>query len=152
MNLILRRDYNGDDCTLGHLSFSTPAEDFTCHTIERPWIPTPLSRGGLSGKSCVPPGIYRLECHSSEAHPKTWALVNSELDVIHYPDRNRPNARCLVLIHVANYARELRGCIAPGMGTMIDSSGDRMVTKSGMAMLTIKRLLPHTDEHRLEIR
>ena len=152
MKLLLIRDYHGDDCTMAHLSLSTPAQDFTCHTIERPWIGSPLSRGGLSGKSCVPPGKYRLECHSSEAHPKTWALVSSELDVIHYPDRERPNARCLVLIHVANRARELRGCIAPGMGTAIEADGTRMVTKSALAMLELKRLMPWTDEHTLEIR
>lgn len=152
MKLTLIRDFNADTCTLGKLHVSAPGQDFECHTIERPWIPMPGSRGGLSGKSCVPRGIYKLECHNSEAHPNTWALVNPELDVIHYEDRDRPSARCLVLIHAANYARELRGCIAPGMGRFTDGAGVRMVTSSRLAMLEIKRLVPWNNDHTLEIR
>lgn len=152
MKLLLRRDFRADNCTMGVLSFSTAAEDFVAQTMERPWIPMPGSRGGLSGKSCVPAGDYQLQCHNSEAHPNTWALVNSDLDVIHYEDHNRPNARCLVLIHVANYARELRGCIAPGFGRSIDVDGTHMVTQSKRAMIELKRLLPWDNSHVLEIR
>lgn len=153
MKLLLTRDFNADTCTLGKLFIASPAQDFQCHTIERPWIPMPGARGGLSGKSCVPRGIYKLERHNSEAHPNTWALVNSDLDVIHYEDRDRPYARCLVLIHPANYARELRGCIAPGMGRVINGEGLHMVTNSRLAMLEIKRfVLPWDDSHTLEIR
>lgn len=152
MKLTLHRDRPRDDCMLGVLSFSTPAEDFQCYTIERPWVPSPLSRGGLSGKSCVPRGTYALERHSSEAHPHTWALVNDDLDVIHYEDKDRPHVRCLVLIHVANYARELRGCIAPGRVRTVDASGAQMVASSKLAMLDIKRLVPWEDGHTLEVR
>jgi hypothetical protein len=152
MKLQLRTDYRADDCTMGVLSFSTAHEDFVAQTMERPWIPMPGARGGLSGKSCVPAGIYRLERHNSEAHPNTWALVNPELDVVHWEDRDRSHLRCLVLIHVANYARELRGCIAPGFGRSVDDSGAHMVTRSKLAMLELKRLLPWDDSHTLEIR
>lgn len=151
MRLLLTRDYHGDDCTQGTLSFSTPTEDFDCQTMERPWIESEFSKGGLSGKSCVPVGEYKLERHNSEAHPNTWALVNSDLDVIHYENAGRPDARCLVLIHVANYARELRGCIAPGRSRTVDVNGVRMVSQSRLAMVDIKRLVPWTDEHTLII-
>lgn len=153
MKLILIRDFNSVECTLGRLHIPAQGQDFECDTIERPWVPTPLSLGGLSGKSCVPRGIYRLERHSSEQHPDTWALVNSDLDVIHYEDRNRPNARALVLIHPANRARELRGCIAPGLRRTIDADGFHMVTSSRLAMLEVRRfVLPYSDAHTLEIR
>jgi hypothetical protein len=152
VNLLLVRDHLADSCTLGKLSFSTPAQDFTCNTIERPWIPSPLARGGLSGKSCVPRGVYNLEPHHSEQHPHTWALVNPDLDVIHYEDRRVPNARCLVLIHVANLARELRGCIGVGRTRTTDSEGTPMVAYSRLTMLEIQRLVPYTNEHTLEIR
>jgi hypothetical protein len=152
LKLLLRRDYRSDDCTLGVLSFSTPAEDYVAQTMERPWIKMPGARGGLSGKSCVPEGVYKLEPHSSEAHPNTWALVNPDLDVLHYEDQHRGHARCLVLIHVANYARELRGCIAPGFGRMVDDNGVHMVTNSRRAMSELKRMLPYSDSHELEIR
>lgn len=152
MKLLLIRDFNAVDCTLGRLHISAPGQDFVCDTIERPWVPTPLSPGGRKGESCVPRGTYRLERHNSEAHPDTWALVNSDLDVIHYEDRDRPNARALVLIHAANYARELRGCIAPGMRRMVDATGIRMVTGSRLAVLEVKRLVLASDSHTLEIR
>lgn len=152
MRLLLRRDYRADNCTMGVLSFSTPTEDFVAQTMERSWIQMPGSRGGLSGKSCVPTGEYRLERHNSEAHPNTWALVNPDLDVIHYEDRDHGSKRCLVLIHVANYARELRGCIAPGFGRLVDDQGFHMVTSSKRAMIELKRLLPWDDSHTLEIR
>jgi Family of unknown function (DUF5675) len=152
MKILLRRDYHADTCTLGVLSFSTPSEDFVCQTMERPWIAMPGSKGGLSGKSCVPPGIYKLEPHNSEAHPNTWALVNPDLDVIHYEDPLKPYARALVLIHVANYARELRGCIAPGYSRAVDSEGTHMVTQSKRAMIDIKRLLPWDGSNTLEIK
>lgn len=152
MKLLLNRDFRADNCTMGVLKFSTPTEYFECQTIERPWIPMPGSRGGLSGKSCVPAGDYKLVRHNSETHPNTWALVNPDLDVIHWEDPLRPLARCLVLIHAANYARELRGCIAPGTRRVITEDGTRMVTNSRLAMLEIKRLLPWDDSHTLEIR
>ncbi len=152
MNLLLRRDFRADNCTLGVLSFSTPSEDFVAQTMERPWIPMPGSRGGLSGKSCVPPGEYRLERHNSEAHPNTWALVNHELDVHHWEDREHPEWRALVVIHIANLARELRGCIAPGRRRTVEDDGTHAVTDSRLTMDELKRLLPWNDTHVLEIR
>ena len=152
MKLTLMRDLSSDRETQGRLSFSTPGQDFECFTIERPWVPMPGSKGGLSGKSCVPRGLYRLEVHHSEAHPNTWALVNEDLDVIHYEDPTRPQLRCLVLIHVANLARELRGCIAPGRIRTVDADGAKRVAQSKLAMLDIQRLVPHTNENTLEIK
>lgn len=152
MKLLLRRDFRADNCTMGVLSFSTPSEDFVCQTMERPWIPMPGSRGGLSGKSCMPEGIYKLERHNTEAHPNTWALVNPELDVLHWEDKEHPEKRALVLIHVANYARELRGCIGVGTRRILDDAGVHEVVNSKLALLELKRLLPWTNEHTLEIR
>ena len=68
--------------------------------------------------SCVPPGTYKLEPHSTEAHKAVWALVNPSLWVYHWdqdvPANRRGAARTVVLIHIANWASELRGCIALG--------------------------------------
>lgn len=152
MKLLLQRDYHGDDCTMGVLSFSAPQQDFSCHVMERPWIPLPGHRGGLSGKSCVPPGYYKLERHNSEAHPHTWALVNPELDVVHYEDPLRTYLRCLVLIHVGNYCRESRGCLLPGRSRSLDDLGVKMVTQSRLTMIELKRLLPWDDSHELVIK
>jgi len=62
--------------------------------------------------SCIPSGIYTMEAHDSDAHPGVWAFVNHSLGVYHYDDPNAVRYACL--IHVANIARELKGCCAPG--------------------------------------
>lgn len=152
MKLLLVRDYKGADCNQGKLSFSTPAEDFLADTIERPWIPSPVCRGGLKSRSCVPPGIYRLERHNTEAHPHTWALVNPLLDVVHVGDDTDERIRTNVLIHIANYAREVKACIGIGQSRGHDEHGYRSVVASRLAMIELQRLLPYTNEHTLEIR
>ena len=151
MNLVLHRektDPANTDCTLGFLFVG----DLQLATIERPWIPSATSKGGTKGISCVPTGRYRLVRHDTEAHPETWALVNEELDVVHLPGPGvSPHARTAVLIHAANWAHELRGCIAPGVRAAIDSQGRHMVEKSKQAMNLIRNRIPWT-EHTLEIR
>jgi hypothetical protein len=135
------------DCTLGLLT----VKDLTLCTIERPWVPGE-GRGGRKGVSCVPVGTYRLVRHNTEAHPETWALVNEDLDVIHQPDGSKPHARTAVLIHAANSAHELRGCIAPGTRAGADEQGRPMVLASRVAMNLIRSRLTWDDTHTLEIR
>jgi hypothetical protein len=151
VNLRLIRDYFGHDCTLGVLQVG----DHEFQTIERPWVPHISGRGGTKGVSCVPPGTYDLVLHNTEAHPNTFALVNPMLMVYHY-DEDVPVgevglARTCVLIHAANFASELRGCIAPGLARGSDGPR-RMVTSSRKAMTEIQGLVPWLrDEHSLEI-
>lgn len=145
MKLTQRREPDNGVCTLSKLTLGFETLD----TIERPWIPDLIGRGGRKGISCVPKGLYRLVPHDTEAHPKTWALVNPELDVYHQPDdvpvAKRQYARTAVLIHAANYAHELRGCIAPGL-----RRGVNVVWDSRRAMHRIQTGLPW-EEHSLEI-
>jgi len=155
VRLTLNRTYRGFDCTLGVMTVAglDSIAVLTLQTIERPWVPTPKSQGGEKGRSCVPEGLYHLECHNSEAHPRTWALSNPSLNVVHWPAEGGEFDRTLVLIHAANYAQELRGCIAPGMSTFVDTvRGVRMVRESRRAMKALQELLTWTDDHELEIR
>lgn len=114
LELFLHRDYRDDTCTVGLITNGVK----TLQTMERPWIASPDSVAGMKGRSCIAPGRYRLERHSSDAHPNVWALVNHALDVFHWeeevPPIRRGKARTVVLIHPANRAEELKGCIAPG--------------------------------------
>jgi hypothetical protein len=136
------------DCTLGLLFIG----EMQLCTIERPWIQAMDSYGGVKGISCVPKGLYKLVRHNTETHPETWALVNRELDVVHFPGEGaNPNARTAVLIHPANWAHELRGCIAPGMRTVRDAQGRFMVAESKKAMRMIQDALPWVDGHELLI-
>jgi hypothetical protein len=81
---------------------------------------------GRKGVSCIPRGSYRLEKHSSDAHPDTFALTNPDLWVYHWDSEVPPDqkgfARTAVLIHPANYPEELRGCIAPGLRYLTSTS------------------------------
>ncbi len=151
MKLLLRREARqpSQKCRLG---FLFGPGDLSLVTIERPWIPHEIGKGGTKGLSCVPPGTYKLERHNSDAHPMTWALVNHDLDVAHWDgDDTDPYARTVVLIHAANYWQELRGCIAPGTYTEIDHKFGHCVRQSRKAMDLLRQRLPWTDEHSLTI-
>jgi hypothetical protein len=151
VNIKLVRDYWDSSCTMGVLEIG----DHRFQTIERPWLSHAYAPCGKKGVSCIPPGVYQLFRHDSEAHPHTFALVNPSLWVYHF-DEDVPVgqlglARTCVLIHAANYASELRGCIAPGMGRGVDGAR-RMVTQSRKAMSEIQSLLPWVGgEHTLEV-
>jgi len=99
--------------TLGRLSL--PGVPFALFTIERPWVKNPAGEGGMPRVSCVPDGLYTLLPHTSERHPDTFQLVNENLGV--YRDAlpaGQAWGRFGILIHPANGADELEGCIAPG--------------------------------------
>lgn len=151
MKLFLRREKPQSDCTLGFLL--CPEVSLSLVTIEPPWIPSSTNSGGLKGKSCVPLGTYKLEKHESLKHGKTWALVNHELDVLHYEgqDNDPDEDRSTALIHAANFARQLQACIAPGTHTTQAPNGEYMVASSRKAMDILRSKIPWTNDHTLEI-
>lgn len=142
MNLTLIRDLCAADCTLGRLT----AGDVAVDVLERPWVPDPKGPAGQPGRSCVPVGTYALELHDTEAHPKTWALVNRKLGVIHEPDASMPHARVACLIHPANFVYELRGCLAPGL----KRAGHTML-QSREAFTRVQSVVPWMPGHTLTI-
>lgn len=148
MNLTLIRDYQGSDCIFGVLTVNGAA----FQTIEKPWVPVPDALCGKPGASCVPAGTYALVCHDTEMHPKTWALVNPDLGVYHLTAPAGSDGLCRIacLIHPANFAFELEGCIAPGL-VRSEVNGLRQVNCSRAAMGRIQELLPWVDGHILEI-
>jgi hypothetical protein len=157
MKLILRREKPQPDelCTLGFLFI--PGE-LALVTMERPWIPAGQA-GDLGGKknlSCVPLGTYRLVPHESKKHGRTWALVNHELDVVHFEgdDHDPDEDRATCLLHVCNYVTEIEGCI--GVGTRAGHSPPDhvcryMVSDSRRAMNILRSHLNWPSEHTLEI-
>lgn len=142
MNLLLSRVNSNKVCTEGILTVGP----IVLNTLERPWIPSIGTRGGTKGISCVPLGIYQLVKHSTEAHPKTWALVNPQFDVTHWPNPSRPDDRTAVLIHVANFVSELRGCIGVGMTKSLQS-----IFNSQKAFNLLLATVPWEDGHTLQI-
>ena len=126
--MILTRYCYGETATLGRLQF----DGQVLHTIERPWKPG--LPGGMPFVSCVPDGDYQLLDHVRPNGDHVLALRNPVLGVW-YSTANLPPAggRSLILIHAANYAEQVQGCIAPGLGsTVVDNR--LMVTHSRRAM------------------
>ncbi len=85
--------------------------DFMFASIEQDW------QGNRGFVSCVPLGTYQLVPYSSEKYPDHYALVNKELGV-YAKESDIPKGqkgRYAILIHVANTASQLQGCIAVGM-------------------------------------
>lgn len=140
MNLTLIRDLDDGRCTLGTMRIG----DAVFQSLERPWIPG--GPGGTKGVSCIPPGSYRLVLHDTEAHPRSFALVNEDLGVFHL---NAPTnaGRTACLIHAANVPEELRGCIALGMSRGVDR-----INSSRIAIDRFYSLVPWIAGHMLNIR
>lgn len=111
MNLILVRDAPRLDCQEGILSLNG-AQYFT---MERPWLQD------QPNLSCVPVGTYELVPHTVIngvlAGLQTYALSNPDLGVFPEPPEGYVGSnplRIAILIHPANWAFQLLGCIAPG--------------------------------------
>ena len=125
-------------------------EEGTFHSfvLERSW------RDNARGISQVPAGEYRLVPHDSRRHGETWALVGRT--VSHYPDSKFE--RDLILLHTANWAYQLQGCIAPGFVVSVAEVGGPenlpsvSIAKSGPAMALLRGVLvPGSHGHWLQI-
>ena len=82
-------------------------------TVERPW------KNNAKGESCIPAGDYVCKWQLSPS--KGWCY-----QITNVPNRDR------ILIHSANFASELQGCVALGTERM---HGDRKgVANSRLAM------------------
>lgn len=117
------------DCTLGWLHMGS----LSLATIERPWVPDDHP-GGRNSESCIPDGLYDLRHHNSDKFPNVFALTAAEHGVYYMPaDRPGGIGRFAILIHVANRASEVEGCIAVGLqhGTI---GGEEAVLNSRKAM------------------
>ena len=113
MNLTLQRLVSVG-CTSGRLF----GNGILLHTLELAWVPEDGFPGGMPDRSCVPAGVYELALHDTPKHPRSFALVNPDLGVIHEPDPAYPNARVACLIHIANVTAELEGCIGVGLSAV----------------------------------
>lgn len=138
MNLFLRR-FGTARCTAGFLYAA--GEPWVVHTLERPWLEN------APFISCVPEGLYDLVPHSSEAHPNVWALVGET--VSHWGGEGK--ARSAILIHPANWLHQLKGCIAPGMGSYVHDHDGFQLEDSRTAMDMIRRSLSKDGKHTLAI-
>jgi len=132
---------NAEQGTFSELSI---AGKFICYTVEQPW------NDNIPYKSCVPAGRYKLIPFNSPRHGYTWQLENPELNVFAQQTR-RKSDRFACEFHVANFAREVKGCIGPGLGKA-SSEGENMVTNSADAMAHLRAEFKRRDIQFLHIK
>jgi hypothetical protein len=106
MDLTLVRSLSdsNDQETFGVLT----AGDLSLQTVEQPW------KDNLIGHSCVPVGSYTVSPHVSPTKGNVY-ILDGPAQNVYAEDPPPPGGRSLILIHVANCAVELEGCIAPGL-------------------------------------
>jgi len=102
--------------TIGRLAVIEDGTDvWSCRTIELPF------RGNERWTSCIPPGRYVAEVVQGSpafGYPHVWVHDRGS--------RAAAGTRTGIKIHVANYARQLEGCIAVGR-KFRDLDGDGVV-------------------------
>jgi hypothetical protein len=119
----------GSGGTCGRLSAGPSWE---CWALEAPW------RDNQKFVSSVPAGLYELVHHNGTKYKLTWALKNHELGVGVEPSEDLRRYWCV--LHKANRADQLRGCIAPGASIVLER-GVPVIQSSAMALAHILGLL-----------
>jgi hypothetical protein len=128
--------------TFGELELWNDMEKvFTCFTVEKPWL------DNKAFYSCVPADIYTMEKHNGGKYKGVYAMVGST--VSHFRDKDFARSACLV--HTANRARDVIGCI--GLGEKFGAVyGEWAVLNSAQTVKEYCALLDDVDEqHTLEI-
>lgn len=107
---------------------------FTSESLELPW------KDNERNISCVPEGIYPLKLEYSGHFKKDlWEL---------YEVPNRSECK----FHVANYVRQLNGCIALGQNRAdIDGDGTIDITSSGNTIKEFHKAMGDIKESTVEI-
>ena len=111
--MILTRFISTDYGTFGKLYIG----DKAFYTVEKPWA------NNAPEISCVPDGKYTLTPHNSHKYGNVLCLINEKKGITHFPEPDSKRFACL--IHVANYEKDVLGCIGLGekyLGHMITSS------------------------------
>lgn len=124
MNAILTRIGHSSTQTLGELDiFDNDELIYSCKTLE-------LEEDVNAVRDdCIPKGTYKVVRRNSAKYGD------------HFHVTNVPN-RSLILIHAANYSRQLLGCIAVGQKHIdIDGDGLKDVTSSRATMAALNDIL-----------
>lgn len=123
--------FTANNCTVGKLY--DEHNELLCCTIEKPWL------NNEPNKSCIPTGSYHLKPVRSPKFGDVYYLENEFLDVSLKGETKRTH----ILIHAANKASELLGCIAVGRDfSVID--GEWAITNSKK---TLSKLLSKLDAY-----
>lgn len=127
MRLVVIRTYENDRCTLGDIQVWNGMEMiWTCKTIERPWV------NNKNNISRIPAGVYDIVYEYSPKFRR------------HLYELKGVPGRSEVKIHIANYVKQLEGCIGVGhYFTDLDKDGVMDVANSANTLdLLHKKILP----------
>lgn len=129
IKFLVTRTLQGSN-TLGQIDVIADGEIIeTYFTLELPW------KNNERRISCIPAGVYPIKKHDSPKFGRVFWIQD-------VPNRSE------ILIHPANYTRQLLGCIAVGMDHKdIDKDGELDTGQSRDAM---DALLKH-DVNEIEI-
>lgn len=107
IQIVRSKKLSTPEATYGTLSFNGALVGFT---VEQPW------NNNIKDMSCFPEGHYQLLAHDSPKHPNSVAFHNPALNVYAEPNMLPSGVvgRTDCLIHPANFAQELEGCVAVG--------------------------------------
>lgn len=94
----------------------------------------------------IEPGEYQLVPHTGSRYKDVVALVNHDLGVYHSPDRKAK--RVGILIHAANFARQLRGCIAPGLSQvkMVDKETAKLTPAVSQSVAAVSFIMKYLSK------
>ena len=134
MKLILERNYF-NDATIGVLRIEGK-DNPIWFTIERPDL------NNQNNISCIPEGTYKVAPYSSDKFPDVWEVK----DVLN---------RTKILIHQANWAHDLEGCIGVGDSLCYIKYGaeyKKSVSNSKKTIQAIKNTIGYPSEFELVVR
>ncbi len=120
--LTLYRDVRDPDGLFGHIEH----KGLQFWTVELPW------RDNQTNISCIPPGTYLAKIRKTHTNDAVGLDVAYELQDV--------EGRANIQIHVANYPRDVRGCIGLGMARA-HVGGRYMVTRSRDAIKSFYALM-----------
>lgn len=112
----LKRDLRNEYGTFGILTLE---DGRTYSTVELPW------KDNAPNASCIPPGEYVCRIRNTQVNKTAGLDVAYELQTV----LNRDN----IEIHVANYPKDVKGCIGLGISRAY-VAGFPMVTNSRAAI------------------
>ena len=101
--------------------------------VELPW------RDNQRGISCIPAQVYEAEAifRHSRRHLSDDDIRKYGIWLKDVPQRSG------IVIHIANFVRQLEGCIAPGTNFRdLDNDGVLDVENSGQALTRLREILP----------
>ncbi len=110
----------------------------TFYTVEKPWL------NNKPFESCLPAGNYKLVPHKSPRYGNVFCIVNEDTGVTVHKEAWSKRYACL--FHVANYARDVLGCVGVGKRHY-----NNMVTKSKESLDKLYEIAPLSETHNLKI-